>query len=92
MGGALGATAVVVLVLFPFALLAAVWGLEALERWVITPTEHAAEVARLLSSEDPDTIERQVADLFEEAADQPGRRIRTSVAFRRLIQHARRSG
>ena len=88
-GGALGVGAVALLVGFPLLLLTAVWGLEALERWMVTPGERAEEVARLLSSEDADTIESTVADLFHQEADRPGERIRTSLAIRRILSRSR---
>jgi hypothetical protein len=88
-GGALGLGAVALLVGFPLLLLTAVWGLEALERWMVTPGERAEEVARLLNSEDPETIESAVANLFHAEADRPGRPIRTSLAIRRILSRSR---
>lgn len=92
---AFGLGALALLVCFPFGLLAAVWGLGVLERWMLNPSEHAAEVERLLENEDPDTIEDAVADLLADNADTPGRRIarrrvRTSLALKRFIRHSRR--
>lgn len=73
---AIGLGVLALIVTYPFGLLAAMWGLGALERWMITPTEHAAEVARLLADEDPDTIEGAVASLLAENADRPGAPVR----------------
>ena len=81
---AFGIGAVLLLMLFPFGLLAAVWGLGALEEWVVRPSEHAAEVERLLALEDPETIEHVVAGMLAENADLPGRRVRTSLPGRRV--------
>jgi hypothetical protein len=90
---ALGLGALALLVAFPFGLLAAVWGLAALERWMLSPTEKAAEVERLLALEDVDTIEDAVAELLAGNADTPGRRVvrrrvRTSLAFKKFIRQS----
>lgn len=95
---AFGIGAVLLLVFFPFGLLAAVLGLGAIEEWVVTPSEHAAELERLLALEDPEMIEDAVASLLASNADLPGRpvrtsrprrRVRTSLALKRLIRQSR---
>ena len=94
---AFGIGLLAVLVLYPLTLLAALWGLATLERWMVTPTEHAAEVARLLAVEDPETIESEVAHMLRGDADRReqrvqatamrrAKRLRTSLALRRLLQ------
>lgn len=76
--GALGLGVLGLILLYPFGLMAVVWGLGALERWMITPDEHAAEVSRLLQSEDPETIEHSVASLLASNADRPGAPVRST--------------
>lgn len=78
-----GAGVIVLLLSFPFGLLAAIWGLAALERWMVTPTEKAAAVAKLLDTEDPDAIERAVTSLLANNADRPGSVVQTSRERRR---------
>ena len=86
---AFGIGAALLLVLFPFGLLAMVLGLGAIEERVVTPSEHAAELERLLALEDPEIIEKTVASMLASNADLPGRRVRTSMALKRLIRQSR---
>lgn len=81
------------LLLYPFGLLAVVWWLGALERWMVTPSERAAEVSRLLAHEDADTIEHSVADLLASNADRPGAPVRsTRERGRRMVRRLHRPG
>ena len=77
----LGALALVLV--FPFGLLAAMWGLGALERWMLSPSEHAEELSRLLADEDPETIESAVASMLAENADRPGKPVQTTQELKR---------
>lgn len=88
---ALEVGALAFILLYPFGLLAVVWGLGALERWMITPSEHAAEVSRLLADEDPETIEDSVANLLATNADRPGAPVRsTRERGRRMVRKLQR--
>lgn len=86
---AFGIGAVALLISFPFGLLGALLGLAALEERLVRPSEHAAEMHRLLALEDAETIEDAVARMLARNADRPGQRVRASSARRRLARRDR---
>lgn len=67
----LGSGVVVPLVVgFPLALFTMLWVLGRLEAWMVQPDERAAAVVRLLEQEEQvDALERAVADLMAQVAE-----------------------
>lgn len=65
-----GAVVIPVVVGFPLALFTMLWVLGRLEAWMVQPDERAAAVRQLLAEEEEvDALERAVAELMAQVAD-----------------------
>lgn len=80
-----GAVVIPLVVGFPLAMFTMLWILGRLEAWMVQPDERAAVVRQLLAQEEQvDALERAVAELMAQVADDHRRESRRTRAPGRL--------